>query len=444
MNRLLIAGTNSGCGKTTVTVALLAALKARGLDVASFKCGPDYIDPMFHREVLGVDTHNLDPFFCPPDMLKRILVSHAGQHFSVVEGVMGYYDGIGATGEASTYSAARLTDTPVVLVINARGMGSSSGAVLEGFLHFQADSRIRGVIFNGIAPARYPGLAEIAGKIGVRPCGFLPLEPQFSIESRHLGLVTPSEIEAMRAKTAALGALAEAHMDIDGLIALGKTAARISADPLPAGKGACLARIAVSRDQAFCFLYRENIELLENLGCEIVYFSPLQDADLPPHICGLYLCGGYPELYAQELSANASMLGAIRERLHGGLPAIAECGGFMYLHEKLGAYPMAGVIPGRAFATERLQRFGYITLTASCDNLLCQAGESIRAHEFHYWDSSNCGRGFTAVKAGKDVSYPCVHATPSLYAGFPHLYFYANPALAESFVKKAVTYARHH
>ncbi|MEA4849686.1 MAG: cobyrinate a,c-diamide synthase [Clostridiaceae bacterium] len=437
MNRLLIAGTNSGCGKTTVTVALLAALKARGLDISSFKCGPDYIDPMFHREIFGVDAHNLDLFFCGPEMLRRIFVSHAGGDFSIIEGVMGYYDGIGSRGEASTYQVARVTDTPVVLVIDARGMSVSSGALLEGFLHFRRDSRIRGVIFNGISQNLYPMLAEIAGNAGVTPYGFLPWRQELSIKSRYLGLVTAGEIEDIREKTSVLGTLAESYMDIEGLMALAKTAGSIQAKLIPIWQGTPLVRIAVSRDKAFCFLYRENIELLEGLGCGIIYFSPLKDIELPANIGGLYLCGGYPELYAEELSANTSMLRSIRERIKAGLPAIAECGGFMYLNEKLGEYPMTGVVPGRAFETSRLQRFGYITLTASEDNLLCKAGESIRAHEFHYWDSTDCGSGFTAEKAGKDISYPCVHTTESLYAGFPHLYFPANPAFAEAFVKAA-------
>ncbi|NTU88546.1 MAG: cobyrinate a,c-diamide synthase [Actinobacteria bacterium] len=442
MDRLLLAGTNSGCGKTTITVALLAALKARGLDVASFKCGPDYIDPMFHREALGVSAHNLDPFFCGEEMLKRIFVSHAGKDVSVIEGVMGYYDGIGSSGKASTYDVACMTDTPVVLVVNVKGMSNSVGALLQGFSHYRENSRIVGVIFNGLHEKQYPMMADIARAAGVEPYGFMPRKEDLSIDSRHLGLVTAGEIADIQEKIKALGKLAEAHIDIDGLLALAKTASALEADRLPIWDGEPRVRIAVSRDIAFCFLYRENTELLESLGCEIVYFSPLGDETLPENISGLYLCGGYPELYAEELSTNTSMLQSIKECIDAGVPTIAECGGFIYLHDELAGYPMVGIIDAHAFETKRLQHFGYVTLTAQVDNLLCEKGDSICAHEFHYWNSADCGESFTAHLARRDEDYLCIHATQSMYAGFPHLYLLANPVFAETYVGKVVGYAR--
>jgi cobyrinic acid a,c-diamide synthase len=194
----------------------------------------------------------------------------------------------------------------------------------------------------------------------------------------------------------------------------------------------------VSKDEAFCFLYAENIELLQSLGCDIAWFSPLRDKALPAGAGGLYLCGGYPELHAPALAANRDLLTDIRAQICSGLPAIAECGGFMYLHEYLDGQPMAALIPGEAFETGALRRFGYITLTAATDNLLLAAGESVRAHEFHYWDSSNPGQSLRAVKAGNAAkSWPCVHATETLYAGFPHLYFHAKPSVARRFVQQA-------
>ena len=196
-------------------------------------------------------------------------------------------------------------------------------------------------------------------------------------------------------------------------------------------------RIAVSRDKAFCFMYSENIELLEELGCEIAYFSPLADEKLPEGISGLYLCGGYPELYAKELSANASMLESVRTAIAGGLPTIAECGGFMYLHGSIDEIPMAGVIHGDSFRTHHLQRFGYTKITAAHDNLLCAAGESIRAHEFHYYDSEDNGEDYIAEKASNGKTYRCCHATDTMYAGYPHIYLPANRRFAENFVGKA-------
>ena len=439
-DRTLIAGTNSGCGKTTVTCALLRALKNRGLQVQSFKCGPDYIDPMFHREVIGVPARNLDPFFSTPEQLRRQL-GGARDRLSVLEGVMGYYDGIGVDGRASTWEVARATETPVILVVNVRGMYTSAGAVLRGFRDFRPDSGIRGVIFNHASPMLYGDLKRIAEQEGLLPLGYLPRAEEATIGSRHLGLITAGEIADLQQRLNTLGELAEKCLDIDGILALAGSGAPLPTPeeirPVVSG-----ARIAVARDRAFCFLYEENLRLLEKLGCEPVYFSPLTDRHLPENIGGLYLPGGYPELYLKELSANP-IRHEICRAIEGELPTVAECGGFLYLHDTLDGAAMAGVIHAPAFRTEKLQRFGYVNLTAERDNLLCRAGESIRAHEFHYYDSDDNGDGFTAAKPSGKRSWRCVHAGETLYAGFPHLYFPANPAFAENFVRKAAAYAAH-
>jgi cobyrinic acid a,c-diamide synthase len=464
-----VAGTHSGCGKTTVVCALLAALKARNLDIGAFKCGPDYIDPMFHREAIGVASHNLDPFFCEENLLRQLLAAGAGGDITVIEGVMGYYDGIGLTHRASTFEVAALTETPVILVANARGMGNSLRAILQGFTGYCANSGIKGVIFNGISAAMYEAFRESAAAFGLTPLGYLPHRPELAVESRQLGLVAAAEIPDIRVKLEQLGTQARETLDIDGILRLAATAPPIrghedclnpaqalqagprtyglfTAPPAafappgaPAPPVASVARplIAVAKDEAFCFLYAENIELLQALGCDIAWFSPLRDQALPAGAGGLYLCGGYPELHAPALAANKELLADVRARIRSGLPTIAECGGFMYLHEHLDGWPMAAVIPGEAFKTAALQRFGYITLTAAADNLLLRAGESVRAHEFHYWDSPSPGNSFCAAKAGSAKTWPCVHATETLYAGFPHLYFHANPAMARRFVAQA-------
>ena len=440
MNRVLIAGTHSGCGKTTVTCALLSALKARGMDVASFKCGPDYIDPMFHREVVGVRAHNLDPFFSSGKELCSLLATNAGD-ISVIEGVMGYYDGIGPEGHASTYTVAHETDTPVILVVDAKGMYTSSGAVLQGFKQYKPDSCINGVIFNGILPMLYDDYRRIAESAGVPALGFLPKTPELSVASRHLGLVTAGEIANIREKLVRLGELAERYIDISGVLAIADSAVTLDA-PVPISdtpkQGV---RIAVARDEVFCFIYQESLELLEALGATLVFFSPLRDTTLPEDIGGLYLPGGYPELHKEALSANVSMRESIRKAISEGLPAIAECGGFMYLHEALDGYPMAGVIRAKTFRTDRLQRFGYVSLTAKKDNMLCRAGDVICGHEFHYYDSTGNGDGFIAQKARSGIEYSCAHATKTLYAGFPHLHF--SPSVVKAFVGKAVAYAHH-
>ena len=439
MSRLLISGTGSGCGKTTVTCALLAALFARGENPAAFKCGPDYIDPMFHRAVSGIPAYNLDPFFLNRDGLRSSLAAHGGK-ISIIEGAMGYYDGIASTDEASAYTVAKETGTPVVLVLSARGVGNSLGAVIEGFARHRPDSQIKGVIFNDAAEERYPDLQRIAENAGVQSYGYLPRSAEWEIKSRHLGLLRADEITDLQEKLTALGQQAERSFDIDSLLDLAKTASPLL--PPPDEKPAQIAsvRLAVAKDAAFCFHYQENLDLLRALGCELVFFSPLRERELPPNINGLYLCGGYPELHKNELAENDSMRESVQQAVLRGLPTIAECGGFLYLHNSLDGLPMCGVIEGEAFETKRLSRFGYITLTAEHDNLLCDAGGTIRSHEFHYWDSSSHGDGFTASKAGRGISYPAIHASDTLYAGFPHLFFPANKSFAKRFVERMARY----
>ena len=445
MSRLLITGTNSGCGKTTVTCAVLAALQTRGIRPTAFKCGPDYIDSMFHRAISGIKAYNLDSFFLNGDGLRSHLAAHEGE-LSVIEGVMGYYDGIAATEEASAYTVAKETQTPVILVARAKGAAHSLCAIIEGFSRHRRDSQIKGVIFNDANEKRYPDLERIAKEAGIQAYGTIPRNDKWALPGRHLGLLTTGEIEDLQGKLSELGRQAEQSLDISGLISLAETAPALTAN-IHANTGvstkpqfAPVVRLAISRDEAFCFLYEENLESLQSLGCELAFFSPLKDNALPANISGLYLCGGYPELYRETLSGNTSMLKSIRQAVDNGLPTIAECGGFLYLHDTLDAFPMCGAIHGAAFETKRLQRFGYITLTAGQDNLLCKVNESIRAHEFHYWDSDNRGGGFTAHKAGRELYYRCIHSTDNLYAGFPHLYFPANINFAENFVERMKRY----
>lgn len=438
-SRILIAGTHSGCGKTTVTLALLSALKNRGIPLAAFKCGPDYIDPMFHRAVLGLPSHNLDPFFCGADGLCSLLSRH-GEALSVIEGVMGYYDGVGPTGSYSTYEVAKKAATPVILVVNVAGLYQSAGAVLLGYSSFRSDSGIRGVIFNGASQSTYPAYRWAAEALGLLPLGFLPREAALEIESRHLGLFTANEVEGLSKKLLRLSELAEAHIDLAGVLALSREAPPLSAPPVLSAVPNRAVRIAVARDEAFCFLYEENLELLCALGAELCFFSPIRDARLPLGIQGLYLPGGYPELHLSALTHNTSMREDIKKAVESGLPTIAECGGFLYLHAHLDGLPMAGVIRADASRTARLQRFGYVTLTANRDNLLCSAGDSIRAHAFHYYESADCGDGFTADRPSGG-SYPCAHGSASLYAGFPHLYFPSNPEFPKRFLERAFVYA---
>ena len=436
INRIMIAGTGSGCGKTTVTSAILQAFKLGGVNAGAAKCGPDYIDPMFHRSVIGSPSTNLDPFFFDDDTLRYLLAKHgAGRELTVIEGVMGYYDGLGLTTcRASAYETARITETPVILVVNAKGASLSSLAQIKGFCEFVPESLIRGAILNNCTEKVYSALApEIEARLGVMPFGFMPHIKDCEIGSRHLGLITADEIEDLKAKLGILAAQAEKSIDLDGIAELAKTARELCFEPKCIEKRESV-RLAVARDKAFCFYYEDSLELLREMGAELVPFSPLADEKLPEGIHGLYLGGGYPELYGAELSSNASMRESIRAALEGGLPCVAECGGFMYLTESVCGYPAVGFIKGSCFDSGRLTRFGYVTLTAEKDNMLCKKGESIPAHEFHRWDAEDCGKAFTAQKPD-GRGWACVHASETLYAGFPHIHFYANPSFAEGFYK---------
>lgn len=439
MNRIMIAGTNSGCGKTTVTCAVLQALVNRGMKPSSFKCGPDYIDPMFHSKIIGINSRNLDSVFCDKNTLN-FLLNRTAWEMSVIEGVMGYYDGV--DDKHSSCQVALETKTPVIIVIDCKGMSMSIGAVMKGFLSFKTPNNICGFIFNRLPESLIDMAKNLCDEMNVEYLGRFPFSKDCTIESRHLGLVSDMKIDELKLKMQKLSELAEENLLIDKIIDIAKTAEvsefidvvvdKLTDKPL---------RIAVASDDAFCFCYEDNLDLLRELGCEIVRFSPVHDKCLPENIGGLILVGGYPELYAERLSENKSMLLDIKNKIMAGLPTVAECGGFMYLNKYIESddgktYDMVGVVDGKAYKTDRLRRFGYVSLTAEKDNLLCKKGESIKAHEFHYWDSTDCGNGFEAVKVSNGLKYSCVHSSENLYAGFPHLYFYSNPKMAENFVKR--------
>ncbi len=435
--RLTLAGTRSGCGKTTAACAVLRALGGRGLDVAAFKCGPDYIDPMFHSRALGRKCYNLDLCLLEEETVKYLLLTHGiGRDLALIEGVMGFYDGIGLSDRASTWDVSRAVGAPVVLVVDARGAARSLLAEVKGFLTLREDSGVRGVLFNSCSPGLYPGLAEALRRElpCVEPLGFLPPMPDCAFDSRHLGLVTAGEIKDLREKLDRLGKQAEKTVDLDGLLRLAGSAGKLTCTPPALPAAGTPVRVGVARDRAFCFYYEDNLELLAALGAELVFFSPLEDEKLPPDLDGLYLGGGYPELYTQALAENVSMRASVLSALEAGLPCIAECGGFLYLQKTLEGAPMAGFFPGRGFNRGKLTRFGYAALTARADSLLFRKGERVPAHEFHYWDVDDPGHDFYAEKGEK--RWACGFASPTLYAGFPHLHFYSHPAMAGRFLTK--------
>lgn len=456
--RFLLAAPKSGSGKTMITCGILAALRKRGLKVSSFKCGPDYIDPMFHSRILGAKSRNLDTFFTDEETTRYLLREGAkGTDISVVEGVMGYYDGLGGIDtRASAYDVAKVTDTPAVLIVDTKGMSISVLAEIKGFLSYRENSHIKGVILNRMSPMLYREMkAMVERELGVQAYGYVPKITELNLESRHLGLVLPDEVKELSEKFDKLAEILEECVDIDGLMELAKSAGPLEKCDSEVYKTICSKeadevkkaspRIAVARDEAFCFIYEDNLGLLQKLGGELVFFSPLHDEKLPENIDGLLLYGGYPELYAKELSANKTMRQSIREKVKSGIPCMAECGGFMYLHTSMEdmdgkAHEMAGVIEGCAYRTEKLSRFGYIELTPNESGAPDKLGSGIgplRAHEFHYFDSTSCGESFHAKKPLRKRSWDCIHANKSQILGFPHLYYYGNPALALQFLLAA-------
>ena len=442
--RFLITAPNSQSGKTTVTAALLSALSKRGMTPVAFKCGPDYIDPMFHREALKVPSYNLDLFLGGSDVTARLFFDHCeDKDIAVIEGVMGYYDGVGCTDEASSSALAEALGAPAVLVVPARGAALSLAATISGFKSFKPKSHIAGFILNRCSRALYDRMApELERQSGVAALGFMPEAPECSLESRHLGLITAAEVEDLGQKLDRLGELASECIDITRLLDIAGGAQNIFPPaivlPSPVGRTPV---IAVAMDEAFCFYYADNLELLKRLGARLEFFSPIRDKTLPDGASGLYLGGGYPELYADKLSQNKSMLKSIRGAVLSGLPTIAECGGFMYLHRSLGGFPMAGVIPADAFCKNRLVRFGYCRLSGDGDGMLVGPGQSVAAHEFHYWDTTMEGGDLTAAKPD-GRSWRCAVNQSSIYAGFPHLYFYSNIDGAARFVKRTAEYGR--
>lgn len=444
--RLMLAAPASGSGKTLITCGLLQAFQNRKQKPVSFKCGPDYIDPMFHTRVIGTKSRNLDSFLSAPDTVRMLLRENAeGCGIVVLEGVMGYYDGIaGVSTRASAYEIASITDTPVILIINAAGISLSAAALVRGFLHFREDSHICGVILNQISPMLYPRMKEqIEKETGIRVFGYVPKLSDCVIESRHLGLLMPEEIEGFQQKIRHLGEVLEKSIEIDELLQTAQRAPEISNLSEEEGIKKLISggplRIGVARDEAFCFFYEDNLELLKKMGAQLVEFSPLHDTHLPENICGLLLNGGYPELYAEELSNNHRMLREIAEGIRSNLPVMAECGGFMYLQNSMESkkdhkkYPMAGVIDSDSFDTGRLSRFGYVTLSGG--KVFGEEVGEIPAHEFHHYDSAACGEAFLAEKPLCSRSWKCMYATDTMLAGFPHLYYYGNRKVPEAFLK---------
>ena len=454
MKALMIGAMQSGAGKTVMSCALMAALKRRGLRVLAFKSGPDYIDPMFHSRVLGVESRNLDLFLQGEAGVRRSFASRQGD-VALIEGAMGYYDGLNGGTEASAWELAGTLAVPTVLVLRPKGSGITLAAQVCGMQTFRPESRIAGLLLCDCSARQAESLKGILERECELPVlGYLPPMEEARLESRHLGLLTADEIEDFQARFDHIAEQTENSVDLDRLLALaaendpvfGNEQSGSEKFRQKASNTRPCCRIAVARDEAFCFHYADNLEALRQAGAELVFFSPLHNSHVP-EAEGLWLCGGYPELYARQLSENKIIQRGVRERVFRGYPTVAECGGFLYLQESLEdpegtAWPMCGALPGCGYKTGRLQRFGYLKLKAEADSLLFRAGEQIPVHEFHYWDSSENGTDLLAEKAD-GRSWRCGQVSDTLYAGFPHLHFGGELPLAERFVKACAEYEKH-
>ncbi len=457
--RVMIAAAGSGSGKTLITCGLLEVLRRRGLRLRSFKCGPDYIDPMFHRRVLGVESSNLDSYFMERAAIRHT-VKRYSDHYTVTEGVMGIYDGMDVSDiKGSCYEIAQIADTPVILIADASGVGRTVISQIKGILADDSCGLIKGIILNRISEGFYDKLEPIfkaelqkAGYESVKILGGIPKTDGVSIESRHLGLKLPNEIEDIREKIACFADVLEDKCDIEGILKIMEQAPVIADDDVTMSETANEMTdhpvIAIARDEAFCFYYEDNIEALIKGGARIEYFSPVHDKCLPEGTSALLLGGGYPELYLDELSANTAMLTSISDAIDAGMPAIAECGGFMYLHRKVKdkegrEFGLVGAIDGECSYTGHLVRFGYMQIEGDNSRAPKAFGVSltgIKGHEFHYYDSTSNGEDCTAIKPTTGRTWKCMITGDNRLWGFPHLYYPSCEEFAEGFVKAAGRY----
>jgi cobyrinic acid a,c-diamide synthase len=444
---LLIAGTASGVGKTTVALAIMAGLRRRGLAVQPFKCGPDFLDTGHHTRICGRTARNLDTWMLSVEANRRVLRNAHDADVVVAEGMMGLFDGKnGSTEIGSSAEIAKLLRLPVVLVVDAAKSARSVAAVLLGFEMFDAKLRLAGVILNRVAGERhYEMLREaIKSSCTTKILGWLPVEPAIAIPERHLGLHGAAELAAgsQEAGVDAFAALAAKHLDLDGLLTLecGLEIAEVEPTRVVAS-AASVVRVGVPSDHAFSFYYKDNLDLLREQGAEIVWFSPMTDASLPSDLDALYLGGGYPELHAEQLSSNRQMLEEVRTFAASGRPVYAECGGMLYLSESLSvdgkSYAMAGVLPLSMQMTDRLIQFGYATVEFTEDCLLGRRGTVVRGHSFHH--SRIVSQGDVARNyhvqysmSGKDELEGFRRG--NVLASYIHLHFRANPAVAGNFV----------
>lgn len=450
--RIVIAGTNSGVGKTTVVTGLLAALRHRGLAVQSYKIGPDYIDPGFHSLASGKPSHNLDTWLVPNEKVAPIFAKTAvGNDIAVIEGVMGLYDG-GRGGISSTAAVAKLLHAPVILVIDAKSMGESAAAMVLGYKDYDPELNFAGVIVNRLGSSSHRKMVcDAIENLGVPVIGAIHRNDDLKLPERHLGLTPVSEINPVQA----IGTMAKQlnrEVDIEQILEIAGSTPALHTSPRSIYSGEKKVKIGVARDEVFNFYYPASLDTLEDCGAELVFFSPLKDVELPD-VDGLLLGGGFPEMFVDQLANNISMKNAIYRAWQNGMPVYAECGGLMYLCRQIvdfngKAYDMAGLIPATSIMEHQLQTVGYIEAESVTDNVLAEAGQVLRGHEFHFSrmlpdkDDQNFPWAFTFRKMRTGAVYHGGFVANNILASYLHLHFAGHEEAALRYIDQCRTFNR--
>jgi cobyrinic acid a,c-diamide synthase len=451
--RVVLAGTHSAVGKTTVTIGLLRALSRRGMALQSFKVGPDFLDPTYHREALGIPSGNLDSWMAGRSFLRKSFIERStGKDMAIIEGVMGLFDGRGSGGEGSTAEVAGILRAPVILIVDCRGASRSLAAQVVGFKSFDRSLRLAGVLLNHVGSEDHARVVResIESRTGIPVLGALPRRPDITLSHRHLGLVSANGESLPKEVIEAIADLVDSHVDLDGVIAIAQ-----SAPPLPfrmspeESRPESAVHIGVALDEAFHFYYAENLDLLEASGASLIYFSPLHNTRPPAGLDGLYLGGGYPELFLPGLSSNRTMRDFIRDWALAGKPIYGECGGFLYLLDEVKGpggetFPLAGVFPFQAVLRDKKKTLGYVEVEAMRDNVLLKRGSRMRGHEFHYTELIPSE---AALPDGTDTAFRITYSDgrveeregfslKNTLAGYTHLYFPSLPGAARRFVER--------
>ena len=448
--RLVIAGTQSGVGKTTIVSALLLSLRQKGLAVQAYKVGPDYIDPGYHAAATGRPCHNLDSWLMPPERMQALFAATSlGMDMAVAEGVMGLYDG-GKNGVASTAAIAKLLQAPVVLVVDAGSAGESVAATALGFRQYDPSLNFAGVILNQLGSDSHRRMIEEAlDRLGVRVFGAIRRKESLKVPERHLGLLPVTENDAGLVLENIQRSIA-GQLDTEALLELARSAPDLKRPDLPTVPEKRRTLIGVARDEAFSFYYPESLRVLEEMGAKLVFFSPLHDTGVPP-VDGLIFGGGFPEIFLAGLSKNSSMLADVRNAAGSGMPILAECGGYMYLCRRVLSfsgeeYSLAGVIPKVCRMENSLQRIGYVEAEALNDNVLCRAGDRLRGHEFHFSrmvDENGAAESqgaFVFARSHGGGGTVDGYADGRVLASYLHLHFAGNLNAAQRFVETCVSY----